>query len=124
MDIKSAFLNEFFEEDIYMVRPYSFKVLVESHKVCKLNKFIYGLKQVSRSYNLCFDSVVKSFDFIKNEDKPYIYKKISKSTMTILMLYIDDILLGMIFLSQNMIILYVLPKMLGRSNLYLGHSHL
>jgi hypothetical protein len=37
--------------------------------------------------------VVKRFGFIKNGEKPCIYKKVSGSTVTFLVLYVDDILL-------------------------------
>ena len=33
------------------------------------------------------------FEFIKNEDEPCVYKKVSGSAITFLILYVDDILL-------------------------------
>ena len=54
---------------------------------------IYGLKQASRSWNFRFDNAVKEFGFIKNEDEPCVYKKVSGSTIVFLVLYVDDILL-------------------------------
>ena len=63
------------------------------HKVYKLQRFIYGLKQASRSWNTCFNDMIKSFDFIKNEEEPCVYKKISENTITFFILYVDDILL-------------------------------
>ena len=36
---------------------------------------------------------VKEFDFIKNEDKPCVYKKTNESDIIFLVLYVDDILL-------------------------------
>ena len=40
-----------------------------------------------------FDEAIRSYDFIKNEDDPCVYKKISGSTITFLFLYVDNILL-------------------------------
>jgi hypothetical protein len=37
--------------------------------------------------------VVKGFAFIKNEEQPRVYKKVSGSTVVFLVLYVDDILL-------------------------------
>ena len=51
------------------------------------------MKQASRSWNLCFDESVKGFGFFKNEDEPYVYKKISGSAIVFLVLYVDEILL-------------------------------
>ena len=62
------------------------------HKVCKLQRSIYRLKQASRSWNTHFSDVIKSFDFIKNEEL-CVYKKISGSAVMFLLLYVDDILL-------------------------------
>ena len=36
---------------------------------------------------------LKYFGFIKNEDEPCVYKKVSGSTIVFLVLYVDDILL-------------------------------
>ena len=61
--------------------------------VCKLQKFIYGFKQASRSWNIHFDETIKEYDFIKNEDEPCVYKKVSGSAIIFIVLYVDDILL-------------------------------
>ena len=61
--------------------------------MCKLKRSIYGLKQASRSWNIRFDETVKTFDFIKNEDEPCVYKKVSGDAITFLVLYVDDILI-------------------------------
>ena len=88
-----AFLNGFLEEDIYMEQPRGFESNGEHQKMCKLKKSIYGLKQASRSWNIRFDEVIKSFGFIKNLDEPCVYKKVSGSAIAFLVLYVDDILL-------------------------------
>src|SRR5262249_10820960 len=64
-----------------------------SEKVCKLQRSIYGLKKASWSWNLCFDEAVKEFGFVKNENEPCVYKKVSGSAIVFLVWYIDDILL-------------------------------
>ena len=51
------------------------------------------MKQASRSWNIRFDEVVKSFGFIKSEHDSCVYKKFSGSSVTFLLLYVDDILL-------------------------------
>ena len=72
-----------------------------------------------------FDGAIRSYDFIKNEDEPCVYKNISGSAITFLALYVDDILLiwndvGMLssvkaWLSKNFFI-----KDLGQATYVLG----
>ncbi|KAL0325267.1 UNVERIFIED_CONTAM: Copia protein, partial [Sesamum radiatum] len=58
MDVKTACLNSFVEEEIYMDQPEGFTVVGEKQKVCHLQRSIYGLKQASRSWNIRFDEVI------------------------------------------------------------------
>ena len=44
MDVKTAFLNGYLEEDIFMEQPMGFESK-ESSNVCKHHRSIYGLKQ-------------------------------------------------------------------------------
>ena len=48
MDVKTAFLNDNLEEEIYILQPESFIANNQKHMVCKLKMSIYGLKQASR----------------------------------------------------------------------------
>ena len=60
MDVKTAFLNGFLEEEFYMMQPEGFIDPKGANKVCKLQRSIYGLVQASRSWNKRFDSVIKA----------------------------------------------------------------
>ncbi|KAI3472572.1 hypothetical protein Pfo_029356 [Paulownia fortunei] len=93
MDVKTAFLNGNIKEEIYMKQPEGFISSGSEQKVCKLQRSIYGLKQASRSWNIRFDETIKMFDFHKNPDEPCVYKKVSGSAVTFVVLYVDDILL-------------------------------
>ncbi|GJV57429.1 retrotransposon protein, putative, ty1-copia subclass [Tanacetum coccineum] len=93
MDVKTAFLNGYLDEDIYMVQPEGFVDPNHPRKVCKLQRSIYGLKQASRSWNKRFDEEIKRFGFDQNLDEPCVYQKASGSNVTFLILYVDDIII-------------------------------
>ncbi|GKB38525.1 retrotransposon protein, putative, ty1-copia subclass [Tanacetum coccineum] len=93
MDVKTAFLNGYLDEDIYMVQPKGFVDPNHPRKVCKLQRSIYGLKQASRSWNKRFDEEIKRFGFSQNLDEPCVYQKASGSNVTFLILYVDDIII-------------------------------
>nr|GEV28831.1 hypothetical protein [Tanacetum cinerariifolium] len=90
IDVKTAFLNGYLDEDIYIVQPGGFIDPKHPKKVCKLQRSIYGLKQ--RSWNKRFDEEIKKFGFTQNLDEPCVYQKASGSNITSLILYVDDII--------------------------------
>ena len=61
--------------------------------VYKLKRSIYGLKQASRSWNIRFDQVIKSFCFEQSLDEPCVYKRHRDKVIIFLVLSVDDILL-------------------------------
>ena len=102
MDVKTAFLNDNLEEEIYMtqleeeiymMQLEGFIAKKQERMVCKLKKSIYGLKQASRSWNIRFDQAIKLFGFEQNLDEPCVYNRHQDKVVTFLVLYVDDILL-------------------------------
>ncbi|GJR40536.1 retrotransposon protein, putative, ty1-copia subclass [Tanacetum coccineum] len=93
MDVKTTFLNGHLSEDMYMVQPERFLDPKHPSKVSKLQRSIYGLKQVSRSWNKRFDEEIKKVSFTQNPDEPCVYVKASESNVAFLVLYVDDILI-------------------------------
>ena len=97
MDVKTAFLNGYLKEELYMMQPEGFVDPKNANKVCKLQRSIYGLVQASRSWNIRFDEMIKAFGFMQTYGEACVYKKVSGSSVAFLILYVDDILLmGMI----------------------------
>ena len=41
--------------------------------------------------NICFDEVIKAYGFIQTYSEACIYKKVSGSSITFLIVYVDDI---------------------------------
>ena len=88
-----AFLNGNLEEEIHMMQSEGFISKNQEHMVCNLKMSIYELKQASRSWNIRFDQVIKSFGFEQNLDEPCVYKRHRDKVVIFLVLYVDDILL-------------------------------
>src|SRR5512140_2946647 len=82
MDVKTAFLNGFLKEELYVMQPEGFVNPKGANKMCKLQRSIYGLVQASRSWNIRFVKVIKAYGFIQTFGKACIYKKVSGSTTT------------------------------------------
>ena len=93
IDVKTAFLNGYLKEEVYMMQPEGFVDPKGANKVCKLQRSIYGLVQASRSWNIRFDSMIKAYGFIQTFGEACIYKKVSGSSVAFMILYVDDILL-------------------------------
>ena len=66
MEVKTVFLNGELEEKVYIKQHEGFFSSAGDHLVCKLNKYIYGLKQASCQWYLNFHKVITSFGFEEN----------------------------------------------------------
>ena len=64
MDVKTAFINGFLKEELYMMQPEGFVNPKGANKLCKPQRSIYGLVQASRSSNIRFDELIKAYGFI------------------------------------------------------------
>ena len=65
MDIKSAFLNDPLDEDVYIKQSSGFIQSGKEKKVYKLTKALYGLKQAPRAWNKRIDSYLHATGFKK-----------------------------------------------------------
>ena len=66
MDVKNAFLNRDFLEEVYMQPPHGYDH--PPNRVCRLRKALYGLKQAPRAWFAKFSSTVRQFGF---QSSPY-----------------------------------------------------
>lgn len=62
LDVNSAFLHDFLDEEIYMQPLKGYDNCKES-QVCKLKKSFYGLKQVARQWNTKFSKQLLKYCF-------------------------------------------------------------
>ncbi|GJU75794.1 retrovirus-related pol polyprotein from transposon TNT 1-94 [Tanacetum coccineum] len=95
MDVKSAFLNGFINEEVYVAQPPGFIDFKKPDHVYKLKKALYGLKQAPKAW---YDRL-KAF-LIKHEYKMGIvdntlFTKKKSSNLIIVQIYVDDIIFGL-----------------------------
>ncbi|GJU60052.1 zinc finger, CCHC-type containing protein [Tanacetum coccineum] len=94
MDVKTAFLNGDLDEEVYMKQPEGFVIPGNEHKVCKLVKSLYGLKQEPKQWHQKFDEVVLLSGFHLNQSNKCVYSKFDSSGKgVIICLYVDDMLI-------------------------------
>ncbi|XP_037459546.1 uncharacterized mitochondrial protein AtMg00810-like [Triticum dicoccoides] len=91
MDVKNAFLHGDLHEEVYM-QP-SLGIEVPPGHVCRLRKALYGLKQAPRAWFERFSSVVQAAGFSPSEHDPALFIHTSKHGRTLLLLYVDDMLI-------------------------------
>jgi hypothetical protein len=87
MDVKTTFLNDEIEEEVYIEQPYGFVTHEESH-VCRLNKSMYGLNQAPRAWYEIIDGYLMSLGFSKSVADPNLYYHIVGDEWLILVLYV------------------------------------
>jgi hypothetical protein len=96
MDVKTAFLNRYLDEDIYMALPNGFKNNEDTKRVCKLNKYLYGLKQASKCWNERFHTYITKLGFQRSDNDYCLYINSQSDTdenLSYLILYVDNLLL-------------------------------
>jgi hypothetical protein len=94
LDVKNAFLNGELEEEVFMSLPPGFEEEFGRNKVCRLKKSLYGLKQTPRAGFERFGTVVKGLGCIQSQaDHTLFYKHSATNKISILIAYVDDILL-------------------------------
>nr|GEV98095.1 zinc finger, CCHC-type [Tanacetum cinerariifolium] len=67
MYVKTSFLNEELEEEVYMNQPQGFIMPGNENKVCKLIKSLYELKQAPKQWHQKFNKVVLSNGSLLNQ---------------------------------------------------------
>lgn len=92
LDVKSAFLNGFLEEEIYVEQPEGFLVKGHEDKVYLLKKALYGLKQAPRAWYNRIDEYLSKLGFVKSLSESTLYIKGDQANFIVISLYVDDLL--------------------------------
>jgi Reverse transcriptase (RNA-dependent DNA polymerase) len=93
LDIKTAFLNGDFEEEVYVSQPPGFHN-GDDGVVYRLNKALYGLKQSPRAWHKTLNASLKKLGFHPCQSDSGVYISRNKGASPIyLLIYVDDFLI-------------------------------
>ncbi|WVZ97994.1 LOW QUALITY PROTEIN: hypothetical protein U9M48_043488 [Paspalum notatum var. saurae] len=94
MDVKSAFLNGFIEEKVYVRQPPGFESARFPNRVYKLRKALYGLKQAPRAWYARLKSFLLKSGFVMGSVDNTLFFLGRGGDTLIVQIYVDDIIFG------------------------------
>ena len=94
MDIKSAFLNRFIEEEVYVEQPPGFESFNFPNHVFKLSKALYGLKQAPKAWYERLSNFLLEKGFSRGKVDTTLFIKKTKNDLLNVQIYVDDIIFG------------------------------
>ena len=94
MDVKSAFLNGFIEEEVYVRQPPGFESARFADRVYKLRKALYGLKQAPRAWYARLKSFQLKSGFVMGSVDKTLFLLSRGGDTLIVQIYVDGIIFG------------------------------
>lgn len=91
MDVNNAFLHRDLKEEVYMQLPQGYSTA--NDKVYNLKKSLYGLKQASRQWFSKLVQVSLNQGYKQSKNDYSLFTKKEAAYITILIIYVDDIIL-------------------------------
>ena len=92
--VKNFFLDEDLEEQVFMDLPPGFEVDLKINKVCKLEKSLYNLKKSPRAWFERCEKEITSYGLSQSQaDHTMFSKHAGNNKVTVLIVYVDDIIL-------------------------------
>jgi hypothetical protein len=93
LDVKNAFLHGDLHEEVYMEVPPGLASFGTKGKVCRLKKSLYGLKQSPRAWFDRFRRAICDIGYAQCNCDHTVFYKHSSCKITILAVYVDDIII-------------------------------
>ncbi|KAL8146620.1 hypothetical protein AgCh_004375 [Apium graveolens] len=94
MDIKSAFLNGYLKEEVYVKQPPGFIHEKYPNYVYKLKKSVYGLRQSPRCWYERLSQFLVNNGFIRGTLDPTLFIFHKRDNFLLVQVYVDDIVFG------------------------------
>nr|GEU74608.1 hypothetical protein [Tanacetum cinerariifolium] len=94
MDVKSTFLYQTIEEEVYVCQPLGFEGLDYPDKVYNVVKALYGLHQAPRSWYETLANYLLENGFQRGKIDQTLFIKKQKGDIFLVQVYVDDIIFG------------------------------
>ncbi|GJV36199.1 retrovirus-related pol polyprotein from transposon TNT 1-94 [Tanacetum coccineum] len=94
IDVKSAFLNGFINEEVYVTQPPGFVDFEKPNHVFKLKKALYGLKQAPKAWYDRLKAFLLDHMYTMGLVDNTLFTKKKDSHIVIVQIYVDDIIFG------------------------------
>ncbi|GJY45415.1 retrovirus-related pol polyprotein from transposon TNT 1-94 [Tanacetum coccineum] len=94
MNVKSAFLNGFINEEVYVAQPPEFVDFEKPNHVFKLKKSLYGLKQALKAWYDRLKAFLLDHKYTMGLVDNTLFTKKKDSHIIIVQIYVDDIIFG------------------------------
>ena len=93
MDVKSVFLNGELAEMVFVRQPPGFAVKGEEHRVLRLRKALYGLRQAPRAWNAKLDTTLGELGFQRCTTEHALYTRRQGKEELVVGVYVDDLII-------------------------------
>ena len=94
MDVKSAFLNDFLNEEVFVEQPKGFQDPHFPDHVLRLNKTLYGLKQAPRAWYDRLTTYLLDHGFKRGQADRTLFVKRDEKSLLVAQVYVVDIVFG------------------------------
>ena len=94
MDVKSAFLNGFLNEEVFVEQPKGFQDPHFPDHVLRLKKALYGLKQAPRAWYDRLTTYLLDHGFKRGQANRTLFIKRDEKSLLVAQVYVDDIFFG------------------------------
>nr|GFA73993.1 retrovirus-related Pol polyprotein from transposon TNT 1-94 [Tanacetum cinerariifolium] len=94
LDVRSAFLNDFINEEVYVAQPLEFIDFEKPNHVYKQKKALYGLKQAPKAWYDRLKAFLMKHEYKKGMVDNTLFTKKKSLNLIIVQIYVDDIIFG------------------------------
>ncbi|GJR85692.1 putative ribonuclease H-like domain-containing protein [Tanacetum coccineum] len=94
MDVKSTFLYDTIDEEVYVSQPPGFVDLDHPKKVYKVVKALYGLHQAPRAWCVTLSTFLEKHGYRRGTIDKTLFIKTDKKDIMLVQVYVDDIMFG------------------------------